>query len=185
MSYFDNVKSVKFAGKTVTKLQLAGKTIWELVTKTYTNLVRTSVDVDDSIYNGNGYKTEYRLSSTTGKESSGGTSGTLTGFIKVRPGNVVRFASLGDIINWPYSHATNIIHCYNSSKTTVGYVMGKGTYSGVFTADNSKVVEEEYRRKYRITVPDDSSIEWIRICVYGPNGAVGADLVVTINEEIT
>lgn len=185
MSYFDNAKTVTFAGKAVTKLQLAGKTIWELVTKTFTNLVPTSIDTDGSIYNGVGYKTEYRLSSSTGKESSGGTHGTLTGFIKVKPGDVVRFASAGKIINWPFAQATNIIHYYNSSKSTVGYVMGKGTYSGVCNATNSVVTEEEYRKKYRITVPDSSSIEWIRVCVYGPNGAAGADLIVTVNEEIT
>lgn len=185
MSYFDNAKSVTLAGKTVTKLQLAGKTIWELVTKTFTNLVPTSIDETGAIYNGVGYKTEVRLSSSSGNESTGGTHGTLTGFIKVKSGDVVRFASKGKIINWPFSNACNIIHYYNSSKKTVGYLMGKGTYSGVCNATNSVVTEEEYRKKYRVTVPNNSSIEWVRVCVYGPNGAAGADLIVTVNEEIT
>lgn len=189
MSYFDNAKAVTFGGKTVTKLQLAGKTIWELVTKTFTNLVPTSIDLDGSIYNGVGYKTEYRISTSSGKESSGGTNGTLTGFIKVNPGDVVRFASKGKIINWFVSNATNIFAYYDSSRgTRVGHAKSNGTsnaYNGICNASNSTVTEEVYRQKYRITVPNDSSIEWIRVCVYGPNGAAGADLIVTVNEEIT
>jgi hypothetical protein len=182
---FSAVKAITIPEGVVTKIVSAGATIWELVTKTFTNLIPTSIDLDGSIYNGTGYKTEYRLSSSTGKESSGGTNGTLTGFIKVKPGDVVRFASSSKVINWPFSNACNIIHYYNSSKTTVGYLMGKGTYSGVCNASNSVVTEEEYRKKYRVTVPNDSSIEWVRVCVYGPNGAAGADMIVTVNEEIT
>lgn len=149
----------------------------------YTNLVPTSIDTDGSIYNGTGYNINSRLSSS-GAVSSG-TNGTITGFIKVKPGDVVRFASKGDIINWPFSNATNCIHCYNSSKNSVGRVMGNGTVSGVFNSTNATVTEEVYRKKYRLTVPDDSSIEWIRVGVYGPNGPVGGDLIVTANQEIT
>ena len=182
MSYFDNAKSVTLGGKVVTKLQLAGKTIWELVTKTFTNLVPTSIDTDGSVYNGTGYATDSRLAS--GGTVKTGTNGTVTGFIKVKAGDVVRFASSGVIINWPISNATNCIHYYGSTKTTIGYFMGNGTVSGICTAANSVVTEEVYRQKYSFTVPDDASIEWIRVGVYGPNGSAGADLIVTVNEEI-
>lgn len=181
MSFFDNAKAVTFAGKAVAKLELVGKKIWEAIK--FTNLVPTSIDANGSVYNGTGYNINSRLSSSSGEVSSG-TNGTVTGFIKVKAGDVVRFASKGVVINWPFNNATNCIHYYNSSKKTVGYLMGKGTYSGVCNATNSVVTEEEYRRRYRITVPSDSSIEWIRVGVYGPNGPAGADLIVTINEEI-
>lgn len=156
----------------------------ESSTYTYTNLVPTSIASDGSIYNGTGYKENYRLSSSSGNDSTG-TNGIITGFIKVKAGDVVRIASKGDIINWAISNATNCIHYYNSSKSTVGYLMGKGTYSGVCNATNSTVTEEVYRKKYRLTVPNDSSIEWIRVGIYCPNGTIGADLIVTVNEEIT
>lgn len=165
---------------------------------TYTNLVRTSKDIDgESIYGvdydndgvNDGFKTEVRLSTQHGTESTGGTNGTLTGFIEVKPGNVIRFASSGDIINWFLNNATNIIAYYNSDRTTkLGHLRGKGTYddyNGVCNSTNSVVTEEVYRKKYRITVPDDARIEWVRVCVNGPNGAVGPDLIVTVDEEIT
>ena len=155
----------------------------EAPTYKYTNLVPLSIASDGSIYNGTGYKENYRLSSSSGNESTG-TNGIITGFIKVTASDVIRIASKGDIINWPFNNATNCIHYYNSSKSTVGYLMGKGTYSGVCTAENSVVTEEVYRKKYRLTVPNDSSIEWIRVGIYCPNGPVGDDLIVTVNEEI-
>jgi hypothetical protein len=99
---------------------------------------------------------------------------------------VVRIASKGKIINWPVANATNCIHYFSAyNGKTIGRFMGDGTVSGVCTTANSVMTEEVYRQKYRFTVPNDASIEWVRIGIYGPNGAVGADLIVTVNEEIT
>ena len=155
----------------------------EAPTYTYTNLVPTSIASDGSIFNGTGYKAGYRLSSSGGEST--GTNGIITGFIKVKAGDIVRVASKGDIINWNYSNATNCMHYYNSSKSSVGRFMGNGTVSGVCTSANAVVTEEVYRKKYRFTVPNDASIEWIRVGIYCPNGAVNDNLIVTVNEEIT
>ena len=183
---FTTIKKLTIGGVELKQLLINGIQVWK---SGYTNLVPTSIDVDGSIYNGVGYKTEYRISTSSGKESSGGTNGTLTGFIKVKPGDVVRFASKGEIINWFLNNATNIFAYYDSSRENkLGHVRSNGTtatYNGVCNATNSVVTEEVYRQKYRVTVPNDASIEWIRICVNGPNGAVGSDLIVTVNEEIT
>jgi len=148
----------------------------------YVNEVPQSVDENGGVYNGAGYKENYRLSSD-GSEKTG-TNGIITGFIPVKPGDVIRVASIGKIINWPIANATNCIHYYDSGKESVGRFMGAGTVSGVCTAANSAVTEEVYRQRYRFIVPDASSIIWVRVGIYCPNGPVGADLIVTVNEEI-
>ena len=184
---FTKIKKLTIGGVELKQLFINGIHVWK---SGYKNWVKYSTEADGvTLYNGGlGYKTEYRISTSTGKESSGGTGGTLTGFIKVKPGDVVRFASQGEIINWFMNNATNIIAYYDTSRATkLGHVRSNGTtasYAGVCNSENSAVTEEEYRKRYSITVPNDSSIEYIRVCVYGPNGAVGSDLIVTINEEI-
>ncbi len=182
---FSSFKKLTIGGVELKQLFIDGIQVWK---SGHTNLVPTSIDVDGSVYNGTGYKENYRISTSSGKESSGGTDGTLTGFIKVQPGDVVRFASKGAVINWFIDNATNIFAYYDTTRATkLGHTRSRNTYcdyAGVCNSTNSVVTEEEYRKKYRITVPNDSSIEWIRICVYGPNGAAGADLIVTVNEEI-
>lgn len=175
------IKELIINGIKIVELHINGILIWK---GGYKNWVKYSTESDGvTIYNGGlGYRENYRLSSD-GSEKTG-TNGVIAGFIPIKPGDVVRFASSGKIINWPISNATNCIHYYNSSKESVGRFMGAGTVSGVCTAANSVVTEEVYRQKYRFTVPNESSIEYVRVGVYWPNGPDGENFIVTVNEEI-
>lgn len=149
----------------------------------YKNWVQYSIDKDGSIYGGVGYKNGYRIGSDGGERSGAG-KGVATGYIEVKPGNVIRIASKGDIINPYISNSTNCVCYCNSSFTKLGYFLHTGTFNGICTAENSVITEEVYRKKYRITVPNDPEIQYVRLSVYCPNDPIGEDLIVTINEEI-
>ena len=103
MSYFDNAKAVTFAGKAVSKLELAGRMIWEAVT--LKNWVKLSTESDgQTIYNGGlGYKNGYRIRSGGAETTASNTA--CTGFIKVDPGDVIRLSGW-DLIKMNF---TNIL----------------------------------------------------------------------------
>ena len=185
MSFFDNAKTVTFGGKTVKKLELAGKKIWEAVT--YKNWVRYSTEADDkTIYNGGlGYKNKYRLRS--GGAEAEHTKASNTGYIRAKGGDVVRLSGWdANIID-----TANSINVYNASHTNIGQITPNYPYAGygIFEStykeygwSNTKGVKEEKAGVYKWTVPTGADIEYIRVTGY--TNADGSKMIVTVNEEI-
>lgn len=185
MSYFDNAKSVTFAGKVVAKLELAGKKIWEAVS--YKNWVKFSTESDGkTIYNnGLGYKNGYRLSSSGGESAN--TKDTVIGFIPVKGGETIRIKVQdvqGNTVYWyNTSLSTNYLNAYKSDKSLLYAGNAKGTYGSSnliesMTADTGNGISI-------VKLKSVANIAFIRISVAGSTYAVsGADLIVTIDEEI-
>lgn len=185
MSYFDNAKAVTFAGKAVSKLELAGRMIWEAVT--LKNWVKLSTESDgQTIYNGGlGYKNGYRIRSGGAETTASNTA--CTGFIKVDPGDVIRLSGW-DLMT---SGSQNAINVSGSDFANLGQITAQGSNYGIFTQSEysayrwASIVEESTGVWRWIVPPADSGVAYIRVSGYKASSSnPGADMIITINEEI-
>ena len=142
----------------------------------YQNLVPTSIDTDGSIFNGCGYKNGYRV------RSSGALgvweNAACTGNIAVKAGDLLRFKG-GD---WSVASLENCIHYSGEGFVSLGSFTPQPAYYGFCTSENAVVTESE--GAYIHKVPNNTDIRYVRLSLYG-NGTHGANLIVTVNEEIT
>ena len=148
----------------------------------FTNLVPTSVASDGtSVYNGTGYKNGYKLN--TAFDEAAATGMCVTGFIPIEAvAMTIRVAGDG-------------ISCGTNS-TIVGYDEDFNAVSGI--AYNNMGVQHSNGSYYNGVLIDEASTaltlqlqsvsnivahkcKYIRVCTYGD----GANLIVTIDEEIT
>lgn len=155
----------------------------------YTNLVATSIDTDGSVFNEVGYKNNRELSGSSGAERDG-TNTTVTGFIPVKQGDTIRISGCAwgsaaqnnyivgyteDFTYWGASHANNA-HYYNDT-----------------TNPNNGKIEVTSANENGISVATiavssfNDALKYIRVSVRGngSNTVDGANLIVTVNEEIT
>ena len=160
----------------------------------YTNQVPLSTESDGkTIYNGGlGYKNGYRI-------RSGGAEGALacsahTGFIPVKPGDIIRIGGLDFGSTNSHGSAMNVA---NSSFTNIGqFSMTSGEY-GIFLESayrgfsKASVVQEKTGVWKWVVPPASSGVAYIRVsCNTYPTSsnvypaADGSKLIVTINEEI-
>lgn len=152
----------------------------------YTNLVPTAIDTDGSIYNGVGYKNGYRLSSAgTPKELVGST---VTGFIPVKGGDVVRVWGVGMYSEINISTASNSTYVciYDASFQLLGgqTLSGGGNYGSHY----NKIAMKADGENAVITLGELNTIAYIRINTGSSaeqNIRDGANMIVTVNEEIT
>ena len=189
MSFFDNAKTVTFAGKVVAKLELAGTKIWEAIK--FTNQVPISTDTDGSIYNGVGYKENVRLSSSGGISSSAQNGSVTTGFIPFPSGDATVIRMKG--VKWKTATADHnghyYINFYDSSKKFLVYTSSQehanNSHVITVTRDTNGVETVGFSKTYGNTNDFLNKVrnnaKFIRINAYGK----GSDMIVTINEEIT
>lgn len=149
----------------------------------YTNLVRTSIDSDGSIYNGTGYKNGYRIRS--GGAEGADNNSACTGFIKVNGGDVVRISGC----TFSVAANGNAINVSNSSFTNIGQFTtlnaNYGIFTGNYAAYNSSSVVQETTTVWKwIVPPAESGVAYVRISGYTASGGNGAALIVTVNEPI-
>lgn len=146
---------------------------------TFTNQVPISIASDGSIYNdGLGYKNGYRLSSS-GSESEMNTN-VITGFIKAKAGDTIRIKGS----NWCNTDVTtNYLIAYDSNFAKVYTGNPQKSYE-----TNTFVTSMNYDETTGIsTVVLKSGFvyEYIRISLYYGSSPDGANLIVTVNEEIS
>lgn len=149
----------------------------------YTNLVPTSVDTDGSIYNGTGYKDDTRFSTTSGTTKDL-ENGCVTGFIAVDGSivNTVRIAGYPWITSIDY----NMVCAYTADKTFLGAVTAKNggtSTTGTVIFDTLSGTDEVAV----VALKSGINIGFIRVGYYDAANAdvTGANLIVTVNEEIT
>jgi lysophospholipase L1-like esterase len=156
---------------------------------TYTNRVPTSINADGTVFNGVGYQNDVRIGSSGTLSTSGAAESTATGFIKVSGGDVIRVS--GGKFNNTGSGNANAIGVYSSSFGHLGTSSLGGTTNGIFGSGYSSYainsVVEETTGVYKWVVPPIASgVEYIRVSCWGGTGvAPGANLIVTVNQEIT
>ena len=157
----------------------------------YTNLVKTSTDTDGSVYNGTGYKDNARLSSSGGVSSSAQNGSVVTGFIPFKNTDIIRIKGA------TWSHRANehfYFSLYNSSKSLItnGYTSAETYSTDANMRSQISVVYDATTGVTTISIVDPTSntgilraaakqASYFRINAYGK----GADLIVTVNQEIT
>lgn len=186
---FSAVKSIVIPEGKVKKIVCAGVTLW----KSFTNQVPISTDTDGSIFNGTGYIENRRLSSSGSLSSSAQNGSVTTGFIPFPTGDATVIRMKG--VEWLNANANygghHYIYFYNANKGKIAdyqYLESGGTESLghilTMTRDASGVETLMFNQEYGNTnsflntVRNDA--KYIRITAHGK----GADMIVTINEEI-
>lgn len=154
------------------------------------NLVPTSTDTDGSVYNGTGYKDDVRLSSSGGVSSSAQAGSVTTGFMPWQSRGVIRIKGA----TFPYDSTKHYyISFYNADKTLVN---ANTYYSDDYFSDGNPDLIKSYDETTGVTTIDTSPIgdpssnprnagpvnaAYFRMTLLGK----GADLIVTVNQEIT
>ena len=152
-----------------------------------TNRVPLSIDTDGSVYNGGlGYKNGYRIRSGGAETSQNNAA--CTGFIPVSGGDVIR------IYGWNrYSNpgtAANAVNVADAAFANLGQISNSnyGIFASgaAYAAYNNSTIEDGADGISSWVVPPAASgAAYIRVSAYdATNSAPGANLIVTVNEEI-
>ena len=187
---FSTIKKLTIGGIELKKLLINGIQVW----KSYTNQVPISTDTDGSIFNGVGYKENVRLSSSGSISSSAQAGSVTTGFIPFHgDGDVIRLKGVEFITALDSGkHYYFIFYDANkkaNSDSFNGYIssgqIDSGDKSHILTAtrDANGVETFVFNKDYGTS---NSLLQWIRSAKYVRITAKGkgADMLVTINEEI-
>lgn len=198
MMDFSAIKKLTIGGVELKQLFINGIQVW----KSFTNQVRRSIGSDQQPFNGGlGYWNDQELSGSSGSQRAG-TNYTCTGFIPVKQGDTIRIKGC----NWYSTKATNYIVAYTSSFAHWGTTQTTGThYYNSTNNPGNKTIENAWGGGVggmfditsdvsTVVIGKDkdgstgafAKIAYIRISVRGDGtGKVdGADLIVTVNEEI-
>lgn len=190
---WSKVKKLVIPEGIVTKLVVAGKVLWQAIT--YKNWVPHSTDTDGSIFNGVGYIENRRLGSNGSLSSSTQNGSVTTGFIPwYGDTTIIRMKGVEWINATPNYGGHYYVIFYDANKKSRGgdndwmssQRVSAGEFSHILTAtrDSNGVETFVFDKDYGTT---NSFLQWarsasyIRITAYGK----GADMIVTINEEIT
>lgn len=182
-----DITSTAVSGSTISIASVTGNvviTAFAEAQTSYTNLVRTSIDSDGSVYNGVGYLDGKYMSG--GVPSSGADSNaTITGYIQINStdtiGDVYRFKGVGE----PTASHTRMAICNSSFAkiTETNSFLGSAILS-IFTLTTETA--SDGTTVYVVTVNDKiqhyySNAQYFR---FSFDGTSGKDLVITCNEEI-
>lgn len=180
---FSLFKSLTVAGVTLKQLFINGVQVWK---SGYKNWVRYSTEADGvKIYNGGlGYKNGYRVRS--GGAEGEQYQGSCTGFIPVKGGDVIRISGC----DFDTSSNGNAINVSDSSRTNIGqFTMLPASYGilnspyGAYHHDS--VVKEKDGVWKWVVPPAASGVAFIRVSGFNIEATYpGADMIVTVNEEI-
>lgn len=177
---FTKLKKLSIGGVELKQLFINGVQVWK---SGYKNWAHYAIDTDGSIYNGGkGYIDGQRL-------SSGGTlkempNSTATGFIPIKSGDVVRIGG------YPWYSTTSSLNYFNLYNSSFGLVKARTSENIALSASadvvSSAVVKGDIME---ITIANNENIAYCRLNYYGSNDDIinvtGANLIVTVNEEIT
>ena len=185
---FRTLKKLTIDGVELKKLLINVIEVW----RGFTNQVPISTDTDGSIYNGVGYKENVRLSSSGGISGSAQNGSVTTGFIPWY-GDTTILRLKG--VEWLNAQSQYGGHYYvvfydANKKSRSGdndYVNSGATHIShilTITRDENGVETFVFNKDYGTT---NSLLQWVRSASYIRITArgKGADMIVTINEEIT
>lgn len=161
----------------------------EIKEYTYTNQVPISIDTDGSVFNGVGYMDDWMLVGKTGTAAEREWA-CITGFIPAKENDVVRIIAP----KWESAHDINRIYAYNkdfeflcSTSSTRSHNYNTETNPDKYTLEHSIEHTDTMTIVTMGRKTIGSGIAYIRICNIGDNTGPcsGADMIVTVNEEIT
>lgn len=176
---FSNLKALAIPEGDVKKIECNGSVLWEFVeVETYKNWARHSINADGSIYNnGQGYKVGYRVRSG-GAEGQESTT-VCTGFIPLKRGQTLRIYPA-----FTGGNTDNTINFSDASFTNLGQVTDVGSYYGIC---NSSYKTSVINGVSTLTLGNNhnSNIAYVRVGHNTSATSNGADLIITVDEEIS
>lgn len=154
----------------------------------YKNWVPYSIASNGSIYNTTGYKNGYRLSSSGAEKALSGS--TATGFIPAMRGDVIRMkgATWGTSVSDGYCYIIYYDASFNVLYTVNKY-MNDTASNGISNVSNNNIIDKSASSvltdnngvtTFNLVTMNTIPYYYIRISATGD----GADMIVTINEEI-
>lgn len=172
-----DISSTAVSGGKITISNVTGNivitAVAEVVASEPINQIPLSTDASGNLYNGGqGWKTGYRLSSSSGSESS--QSGIeVTGFIPCKYTDTIYFKNI------TITSATTETYCfYDSSRTRIA----GGTTGGTFGTTSGGVISKTISSIANTQLMDaKDKVAYIRISA----NAITADSIITINEPIS
>lgn len=184
---FTKIKKLTIGGVELKKLFINGIQIWSAIK----NWVKYAIDTDGSIFNGTGYIENRRLSSSGGLSSSAQNGSVTTGFIPwYGDTTVLRLKGVEWVTNTTAAEGHYYYNFYDNNKKFLVYLSADQVASGSFshivtvTRDENGVETTVFNKEYGDTnalLNAVRSAKYIRITALGK----GADMIVTLNEEIT
>lgn len=181
-------KKISIGGVALKKLAIDGVQVWKA--QTYTNQVPISTDTDGSIFNGVGYKENVRLSSSGGISGSAQNGSVTTGFIPFKVTDVMRLKGVEWVDTSAESGKHYYFNYYDANKNFLAYMSASmynhgEQFSHIFTAtrDANGVETVVWNNEYGTTNATLQAVRqasYVRITARGK----GADMIVTMNEEI-
>ena len=188
---FSAFKKLKIGGIELKQLFINGIQVWKAIT--YINQVPISTDTDGSIFNGTGYKENVRLSSSGGISGSAQNGSVTTGFIPFPSGDatVIRMKGVEWLNAQPTYGGHFYVNFYDENKKIVDSNNNRMespadgiTHIVTVTRDENGVETFVFNQSYGTSNTLLQNIrnkaKYIRITARGK----GADMIVTINEEI-
>lgn len=153
--------------------------IERIVPSSYTNQLPIAIDTDGSIYNGIGYKTNTRFS-TSSNAPSAEEGWCLSGFIPAKVGDVLRFKN----VTWQHYNGSGTdrgaIYYFTSAFAKANNPSGT---DGAIGDTSMSVITDSNGNITQLTVPNwaGSSVAYVRICCQEFNESS----IITKNEEIS
>lgn len=188
---FANLKSLTIPEGEVKEIYSGDVLLWKAIS--FTNQVPISTDTDGSIFNGTGYIENRRLSSSGSLSGSAQNGSVTTGFIPwYGDTTILRIKGVEWLNATPNYGGHYYIMFYDANKKSQGandymssQVVNYGDLNHILTVtrDANGVETFVFNKDYGTS---NSLLQWIRsasyirITAYGK----GADMIVTINEEI-
>lgn len=182
---FSKIKELTVDGVKLKTFAINGVQIWK---SGYTNQVPISIDTDKSVYNGKGYIDGYRLSSSGSNKAQ--TGSVATGFIPYKQGDIARMSG----VEWSTTVSGGYVYIvfYDKNFSYVSHInryeKGSSGDNGISNAaatvnktSSSIITGANGVTTFNITFTKTLDIAYIRISATGS----GANMVVTVNEEIT
>ena len=186
---FRNIKKLTIGGVALKQLFINGIQVWN----SFTNQVPISTDTDGSVFNGVGYIENRRLSSSGGLSSSAQNGSVTTGFIPFPDGDKTVIRIKG--VEWLNAYANHGGHYYilfydaKKNNVTQADYLSSGDYNRfshvvTITRDANGIETVAFNKDYGTAnawlQTIRNSAKFFRITAYGK----GADMIVTVNEEI-
>lgn len=143
----------------------------------YTNQIPISTDASGNIYNGTGFKSGYRLSSSGGESTMAGSY--VTGFIPVKAGDGVYLKNVQyeKVASGSLTPGNQRVCFYDANRTFLGLA------NGLSTAVQDRVFDGDILIQF--TVKDTGDFEAANAAYFRINAAyIGEDSVITVNEPI-
>jgi hypothetical protein len=168
-----SVKKLSVQGIQLKQLRIDGILVYK---SGYKNWGPFSIDTNGSIYNGTGFKDGYRVRSGGAEAAEAGAR--VTGYIPTAAGDIIRLTGW----KFDFKSAANAVNFFSADFTSIGQFTTQPVGYGICA--NAVPTVSVSENVYTFTVPNNSSIRYLRVTGQQAYNTLPPEMIITINEEI-